>query len=62
MSKGKQAAVCEDENNGAQAEEINDSARATGTGAVLIKIGGHIVYCLTIIGQIEGHSILPNDS
>ncbi|MGN1111677.1 MAG: ClpP family protease [Acutalibacteraceae bacterium] len=62
MSKGKQAAVCEDENNGAQAEEINDSARATGTGAVLVKIGGHIVYCLTIIGQIEGHSILPNDS
>lgn len=62
MNKGKQADVCEDENNGAQAEEINDSARATGTGAVLIKIGGHIVYCLTIIGQIEGHSILPNDS
>lgn len=62
MSKGKQAAVCEEENNGAQAEEINDSARATGTGAVLVKIGGHIVYCLTIIGQIEGHSILPNDS
>lgn len=62
MSKGKQAAVCEEESNSAQTEEINDSARATGTGAVLIKIGGHIVYCLTIIGQIEGHSILPNDS
>ncbi|MCQ4022901.1 MULTISPECIES: ClpP family protease [unclassified Ruminococcus] len=62
MSKENRSAVCDNENNGAQGEEINDSARATGTGAVLVKIGGHIVYCLTIIGQIEGHSILPNDS
>lgn len=62
MSKEKQVALCDEENNGAQGEEINDNARATGTGAVLVKINGHIVYCLTIIGQIEGHSILPSDS
>ncbi|MEE1154990.1 MAG: ATP-dependent Clp protease proteolytic subunit [Acutalibacteraceae bacterium] len=25
----------------------------------IIAMGGHIIHCLTIIGQIEGHSVLP---
>lgn len=25
----------------------------------IIAVGGHIIHCLTIIGQIEGHNILP---
>lgn len=25
----------------------------------IIAVGGHIIHCLTIIGQIEGHNVLP---
>ena len=25
----------------------------------IIADGGHIIHCLTIIGQIEGHNVLP---
>ncbi|MBO4584904.1 MAG: ATP-dependent Clp protease proteolytic subunit [Clostridia bacterium] len=28
-------------------------------GAVTVKTGSHIIYCLTVIGQIEGHYALP---
>lgn len=30
-------------------------------GSVISK-GGHIIHCLTIIGQIEGHNILPSQN
>lgn len=48
-------------------EDVNPQVEApapslNGTGAVLVKINGHIVYCLTIIGQIEGHQVLSSDS
>lgn len=29
------------------------------TGSVTVKKGEHLIHCLTIIGQIEGHYILP---
>ena len=25
----------------------------------IIAVGGHIIHCLTVIGQIEGHNVLP---
>lgn len=25
----------------------------------IIVVGGHIIHCLTVIGQIEGHNVLP---
>lgn len=29
------------------------------TGSVTVSKGGHYIHCLTVIGQIEGHFILP---
>lgn len=34
--------------------------RIIDTGSILTGDGKHIIYCLTIIGQIEGHTILPS--
>ena len=32
------------------------------TGSVTPSDGKHVIHCLTIIGQIEGHSVLPSDT
>lgn len=32
------------------------------TGSVLTSHGGNIIHCLTIIGQIEGHYVLPSQN
>lgn len=37
-------------------EQINE------TGSVLVNREGTVVHCLTIVGQIEGHYILPSQS
>ncbi|MBQ3073122.1 MAG: ATP-dependent Clp protease proteolytic subunit [Ruminococcus sp.] len=37
-------------------EQINE------TGSVIVNRDGRIVHCLTIVGQIEGHYILPSQS
>lgn len=37
-------------------EQINE------TGSVIVNRNGVIVHCLTIVGQIEGHYILPSQS
>ena len=29
------------------------------SGSITVKKGGHLIHCLTVIGQIEGHYILP---
>ena len=29
------------------------------TGSITVEKDGHLIHCLTIIGQIEGHYILP---
>lgn len=39
-----------------ETEQINQ------TGAVLTTNGKHVIYCLTIIGQIEGHGVLPPEN
>ena len=63
MSKAKESLVCDEQgSSGEQAENVGGGSRLDDTGAVVVKIGGHIIYCLTIIGQIEGHSLLPSDS
>ncbi len=36
-------------------EDENDSLN----GAVTVESGGKIIHCLTVIGQVEGHYILP---
>ena len=31
-------------------------------GSVISQGGRHKIYCLTVIGEIEGHTILPENS
>ena len=32
------------------------------TGSITVKKDGHFIHCLTVIGQIEGHYILPSQN
>mgnify|MGYP000931454175 FL=1 len=36
--------------------------RIIDTGSVITGDGRHVIHCLTIIGQIEGHTILPSQN
>ena len=45
----------ENNNNG-------DDASSFETGSITVKKDGHFIHCLTIIGQIEGHYILPSQN
>lgn len=51
------------ENDGAEVENSPVSETTTEqineTGSVLVNRNGIIIHCLTIVGQIEGHYILP---
>lgn len=50
------------ENDSASAENKPDILeQIEKTGAVISKGNGETLHCLTIIGQIEGHYILPSD-
>lgn len=41
-------------------EKLNDQTRQIiETGSVTMSDGKHLIHCLTIIGQVEGHYILP---
>ncbi len=46
--------------NSMLSEEHNDSVY--NTGSVIISRNEKVVYCLTIIGQIEGHYVLPSQN
>ena len=50
-------------------EEQNENVQQTSssqsdfeTGSITVKKNGHFIHCLTIIGQIEGHYILPSQN
>lgn len=50
-------------------EEQNENAQQNSssqsdfeTGSITVKKNGHFIHCLTIIGQIEGHYILPSQN
>ncbi len=53
--ENKNEEVNENDNNG----EDNSSFE---TGSITVKKDGHFIHCLTIIGQIEGHYILPSQN
>ena len=40
-------------------KDLSPQDNVTGTGSVITHRGDDIIYCLTVIGQIEGHYILP---
>ena len=46
--------------NDESSESSNDSVKEY--GSVEISRGKHKIYCLTIIGEIEGHNVLPEQS
>ncbi len=50
-----------DFNSGCGNDESDSSALNTiiETGSVTVRKGEHLIHCLTVIGQIEGHYILP---
>lgn len=48
----------ENENESFSEDEIN-SGSIIESGSVIAKGGKHTIHCLTIVGQIEGHYILP---
>lgn len=45
-------------------ENVNNQDEASGfeTGSITVKKDGHFIHCLTVIGQIEGHYILPSQN
>lgn len=48
----------ENENN----QQNGSSQSDFETGSITVKKNGHFIHCLTIIGQIEGHYILPSQN
>lgn len=48
----------ENENEKAAAEEESSFEN----GSITVKKDGHYIHCLTVIGQIEGHYILPSQN
>lgn len=45
-------------------EKVNrpSEQRIIDTGSIITGDGRHVIHCLTIIGQIEGHTILPSQT
>lgn len=52
------------EDNNDESEEKQDAAQASDfeTGSITVSKDGHFIHCLTVIGQIEGHYILPSQN
>ena len=53
--------MCE-ENENKQEKENGEEASSFETGSITVEKEGHFIHCLTIIGQIEGHFILPSQN
>ena len=64
MSTQNEPAKTESDNNGTpqnnDGNNLWDQIRQT--GSVTPNGGKHCLHCLTIIGQIEGHGVLPSDT
>ena len=43
-------------------EERDDLSSVERTGSVTTDNGRHRIHCMTIVGQIEGHYVLPSDT
>jgi hypothetical protein len=48
-----------EENDNSESADQKPRDSVTAMGSVITHRGEHIIYCLTVIGQIEGHYILP---
>ena len=56
--------MCEknEENENKQEKECEGEGSSFETGSITVEKEGHFIHCLTIIGQIEGHFILPSQN
>ena len=43
-------------------EELLDQEELLESGSVTLSRAKHVIHCLTIIGQVEGHSLAPNNT
>lgn len=50
------------EENKEKNNDCGDGSFAFETGSITVEKSGHFIHCLTIIGQIEGHFILPSQN
>lgn len=50
------------EENKEKNNDCGDGSSAFETGSNTVEKSGHFIHCLTIIGQIEGHFILPSQN
>ena len=50
------------ENEESEAPEQEKNAQDHQDGAVTVDSGRGLIHCMTIIGQIEGHTTLPNQT
>ncbi len=51
----------ENEEHSSAEPEVN-STSSFETGSITVSKDGHFIHCLTIIGQVEGHYILPSQN
>lgn len=52
----------EEEQQEAQQTADGNAGADFQTGSITVQKNGHFIHCLTIIGQIEGHYILPSQN
>ena len=52
----------DEQNENTENVQENNSSSDFETGSITFKKNGHFIHCLTIIGQIEGHYILPSQN
>ncbi len=51
-----------EQNNEANKAEDTTLDKIKESGSLKISLGKHTVYCLTVIGEIEGHTVLPEQN
>ena len=52
--------MSEEENKDEKTNRATD--RILDSGSIVVGNGKHLIQCMTIIGQIEGHIILPSQN
>lgn len=60
MSENTKRSTSESKSN--TDEQLDQAQLIEETGAVRTQNAKHLIHCLTIIGQVEGHNVLPDDT
>lgn len=61
-TENKKVTNSENTENSENADAQVSSASDFETGSITVSKDGHFIHCLTIIGQVEGHYILPSQN